>query len=363
MKTTFLFAKTQLLRVSRDIVTLVVLFTIPLLLLLLFGAFTANTNNVSLRVAVINQSQTTFARDFDKQLDKVEILKQVDEKLTLEQAQDKIKRGELDAAVVLPADFGKTKNGLPSGEAKVYVDQSDMSMSDIAMGVMTQIIDQSNVAITGSQPPLSVSRATIEGQSTRVFDNLYAMFTAMAIMMVGIFGVASTIPADKKTGMLRRLRVTPLRSSQLIIGTSLAYLAVCITSVLLMTLLAVFGFDMKINGSLLDFGLFVLLASALMIAFGVLVGGWAKNTTQSDIYGQIIFITSLAFSGLWVPRVLMPEWLQNITAYLPLTPVVEGLQRIVIEGSSITSLGFQVAVMIGWLVIVTLVSIKTFRWE
>ncbi len=363
MKTTFLFAKTQLLRISRDYVTLIVLFSIPLLLLLLFGAFTANTNNISLKVAVVNESNTPFSQQFTSSLKKVDVLKHDDDIKTEFEARDKVKSGDLDAMILLPESFGEIKNNMPSGNAKVYVNQSDRSTGEIVMGVMNSIVEQTNVTVTGSHPPLTVERALIEGQSERVFDNLYAMFTGMAIMMVGIFGVASVIPADKKTGMLRRLRVTPLRSSQLIIGTALAYLVVCLVSVALMTALAVFGFDMSIKGSLFDFGLFVLIASFLMIAFGVLVGGVSKNTTQSDIYGQIIFISSLAFSGLWVPRALMPEWLQGITAYLPLTPVIEGLQRIVIEGVSISTLGFQLAVMCGWIIAVTLLSIKTFRWE
>ena len=278
-------------------------------------------------------------------------------------AEEKIKSGDLDAVVVLPSSFGDTRNGLPSGEAKVFVNQASLSTGDIVMGVMNQIIDTTNVAITGSQPPLTVTRATVDGQSARVFDNLYAMFTAMGIMMVGIFGVASVIPADKKTGMLRRLRVTPLRASQLVLGASLAYLVIAVASVVLMSMLAVLVFGMTMHGSWIDFGLFVLVASSVMIALGVLVGGWAKNTTQSDIYGQIIFLVSLAFSGLWVPRALMPEWLQAVTAYLPLTPVIEGLQRIVIEGVTLTSLGFQLAVLAGWFVVITLLSVRTFRWE
>lgn len=363
MKTVLLFARTQLVRVSRDVVTLIVLFSIPAILLIVFGAFTTNTDNVSLRVAIVNQSESTFAKEFEKQLDGVKILKQPDGELSQKDTEEKIKAGELDAAVILPGNFGDIKNNMPSGEAKVYVNQASLSTGDIVMGVMNQIIDQTNVAITGSQPPVSVSRATVDGQSSRVFDNLYAMFTAMGIMMVGIFGVASAIPADKKTGMLRRLRVTPLRASQLVLGTSLAYLVIAIASVVLMSALAVLVFGMTMHGSWLDFSIFVLVASSVMIAFGVLVGGIAKNTTQSDIYGQIIFLVSLAFSGLWVPRALMPEWLQGITAYLPLTPIIEGLQRIVIEGATLASLGFQLAVLVGWFVIVTLISVRTFRWE
>jgi len=364
MKTTLLYAKMQLFRVFRDPITVIVLFSIPLILLLVFGMFTGgNNDNISLRVAVVNDSQERFAGEFARQLEAVKVFQKPDEKLSLDQAKQKIKESDLDAVVVLPEAFGRLSEGKPTGKAEVIVNQASMSTGDIVMSVMNSVTEQTNNTITGSQPPISVERQSISGTSTRIFDNLYAMFTAMAIMMVGIFGVASTIPTDKKTGVLRRLRVTPFRTSQLVIGIVLAFLVVSVVAIALMTLLAFFGFDMKMQGSWLDFGIFVILGSLLMIAIGVMVGGWAKNTTQSDIYGQIIFITSLAFSGLWVPRALMPEWLQGITAYLPLTPLIEGIQRIVIEGASITSLGFQLAVIGSWIVVVFVISTKTFRWE
>lgn len=364
MKTTLLYAKLQLFRVLRDPITLIVLFSIPLLLLLIFGLFTGGTNdNITLKVAVINNSEQAFANEFEKQLDNVKVLKQPEGALNLDQAKDKMKEGELDAIVELPKSFGEVSGNTPTGKIQVIVDQSDMSTGDIMMGVMNSVAEATNVSLTGAAAPIQVERQSISGTSTRIFDSLYSMFTAMGIMMVGIFGVASTIPSDKKTGILRRMRVTPFKTSQLVGGVTLAFLAISLMAITLMTLLAFLGFNMKMQGSWIDFALFVTLGSLLMIALGVMVGGWAKNTTQSDIYGQIIFLASLAFSGLWVPRALMPEWLQGITAYFPLTPLIEGIQRIVIDGASITALGFQLAVMIGWFVVVFVVSSKTFRWE
>lgn len=364
MKTTLYYAKMQLLRVFRDPVTLIVLFTIPLLLLLLFGAFVGGDNtNVTLKVAVVNNSKESFAKEFAASLGKVKVFKLHEEKLSYDQAKDKMRDSQLDGIIVLPKDFGQIKDKQPTGKAEVVVSQSSLSTGDIMMGVMRSVADESNNTITGSKPPIAIERTALQGSSVRVIDTLYAMFTAMAIMMVGIFGVASTIPADKKSGVLRRMRVTPFRPSQLVGGMVLAFLVVSVAAVALMTVLALLGFKLQMHGSWLDFGIFVVLASLLMIAIGVMVGGWAKNTTQSDIYGQIIFIGSLAFSGLWVPRALMPEWLQNITAYLPLTPLIEGIQQIVTEGASLLSLGFQLAVIAGWFVVVFAVGVKTFRWE
>ncbi len=363
MKTTFLFAKTQLTRVFRDPVTLIVLFAIPLLLLVLFGAFTKGTEDLKLKVAVVNNSSEPFAAEFSKQLEKVKILDQPEKKPGLDEAKKQMRSDELDGIVELPENFGKASQGVPAGTVRVYFDQTDNTTGDIVTGVMTQVIEETNKQVTGVQMPLAVERVSISGSGARIFDGLYAMFTSMAIMMVGIFAVASTIPADKKSGALRRLRVTPLKSSQLVIGTMLAYAIVAILAVTLMTVLAILAFGLEMKGSWLDFAGFSLLAIAMFLAFGMMVGGWAKNTTQSDIYGQIIFISSLAFSGLWFPRALLPEWLQTITSYLPLTPVVDGIRSIVTEGAAIASLGMEMAVIVGWLVVVTIVGIKTFRWE
>lgn len=365
MKTTLLYAKLQLMRILRDPITLIVLFAIPVLLLVLFGAFVGrgSAGDVSLKVAVVNNSSEPFAKDFAAQLKKVEVLA-VDENTTKQgDAEKKLKENQLDGIIELPQGFGQLEGTRPGGTVRLMADASDRSSADILAGVMTSVAESSNAAITGSEAPIKIERATVEGTASKPVDVLYPMFTAMAIMMVGIFAVASTIPSDKKTGILRRMRVTPFKPAQLIGGIVLAYLVLSFMVVAVMTGIAMLAFDMEMRGDWLSFSAFVLAGSMLMIAMGVMVGGWAKNTTQSDIYGQIIFIGSLAFSGLWLPRALMPDWLRDSTAFLPLTPLIEGMERIVVEGAALSAIGFQLAIIAGWFVIAFIVGMKTFRWE
>lgn len=365
MKTTLLYARLQLMRILRDPVTLIVLFAIPVLLLVLFGAFVGrgDAGDVSLKVAIVNNSSEPFAKSFASQLNDVSVL-EVDEKTTkLNDAESKLKEGQLDGIIELPQGFGQAQNGRPSGAVRLMADSSDRSSGDILAGIMASVAERSNAVIMGGEAPIKIERATVKGTATKPVDVLYPMFTAMAIMMVGIFAVASTIPSDKKTGILRRMRVTPFRPSQLIGGIVLAYLVLSFMVVAVMTSIAMLAFDMEMHGDWLSFGALILVGSMLMIALGVMIGGWAKNTTQSDIYGQIIFIGSLAFSGLWFPRALMPDWLRDITAFLPLTPLMEGMERVVVEGLSFVGIGFQLAVIAGWFVVAFVVGMKTFRWE
>lgn len=364
MKTVFLFAKNQLMRVFRDPVTLIVLFAIPVLLLVLFGAFTRGTDDIKLRVAIVNSSSEGFAKQFEEQLKKVETFKQPSTPPpSIDEARQQMRNDELDSIIELPAEFGHSVNEVPTGSARVYFDQTDTATGDIVSSIMNNIVLETNKQVTGVEMPLSIERTPISGSGVRIFDSLYAMFTSMAIMMVGVFGVASTLASDKKTGILRRLRATPLRSSQLLIGVGMAFAVVAFLAVALMTVLALTVFGLEMKGSWLVLAGLVALAIIVMLGFGLAIAGWSKNSTQADIYGQIVFIASLAFSGLWFPRALMPEWLQSITSFLPLTPIIDGMRAIITEGATFAALGFEIAVLSGWIVAIFLIGIKTFRWE
>jgi ABC-2 type transport system permease protein len=68
-------------------------------------------------------------------------------------------------------------------------------------------------------------------------------------------------------------------------------------------------------------------------------------------------------SGTFFPRFLMPEWLQGVTNFLPLSPVIDGIRLLTTEGKSLLDLGTQLALVLGWTVVIYLIAFRVFRWE
>jgi ABC-2 type transport system permease protein len=68
-------------------------------------------------------------------------------------------------------------------------------------------------------------------------------------------------------------------------------------------------------------------------------------------------------SGTFFPRFLMPEWLQRVSDFLPLTPVIDGVRLIATEGKHLVDLGPQLGLIVGWTVIIYLIAFRVFRWE
>ena len=120
------FAKISVRRAFRDKTAIFFIFLFPLIFLFVFGGIFGRDNDTSFRVALINQSDTQFATQFVDQAKGEKVLKVDQEATTLDKANEKMSRGQLDATIILPADFGQVKTGeqYPSGQTKIYKTQN-----------------------------------------------------------------------------------------------------------------------------------------------------------------------------------------------------------------------------------------------
>ena len=130
-----------------------------------------------------------------------------------------------------------------------------------------------------------------------------------------------------------------------------------------MLITALTVFDFKMRGDYFSFWIFVVLGITLLFGVGLAIAGWAKNEAQAAPLSNLVAFPMMFLSGVFFPRFLMPEWLQGVTGYLPLSPIVDGLRLIVTEGKTLFDLGTQLGIMGVWIIVIYIIAIKVFRWE
>ena len=177
---------------------------------------------------------------------------------------------------------------------------------------------------------------------------------------MGIFGPVNVFPELKKQGILRRLHTTPLKVWQYFMATMFSQALTGIVSIAIQFVVAITVFHLKVVGNYLELLIFAVISIFLILGIGLAIGGWAKNERQAAPLSNIVVFPMLFLSGTFFPRYAMPEWLQNATNYLPLTPVIDGLRLITTEGAHIAALGPQLAVMAGWFIVVYAIAFKVF---
>ncbi len=117
------------------------------------------------------------------------------------------------------------------------------------------------------------------------------------------------------------------------------------------------------RGSYLNLALIVLLGVTMLFGIGLALGGWAKNENQAAPLAQLVTLPMMFLSGVFFPTFLMPELLQNITKFIPLTPIIDSVRLIITENASLGDLGPQLAVIGAWTFLIYIVAFKVFRWE
>ena len=351
-------------RFFRDKVALFFTFMFPLLFLLVFGALNRGSGDVSFDIVLLNHSKMPFAQQFADQAKKNKVFKVKEDIKTIGQAKERMGRGEIDSIIELPESFGKTNaQGVPSGKLIVYYDEANPSTGQTLGGIMQQVLGGINKKLTGHVDPFTVEQKSTRTANLTSFDYVFAGLLGFSMLSLGIFGMANAFPAEKKTGVLRRLRATPLRVSQLVIGTALNFLLVGMLAVTLMVIVGMLVFHFHMRGNFINLFLYCLVGMTSMFGFGLAIGGWAKNENQAAPLANLVAFPMMFLSGVFFPVFLMPQWLQNIVKFLPLTPVVEGIRRIITENASIFSLGPELAIIGGWIVVIYFIGFKIFRWE
>lgn len=358
------FARIDIKRLFRDKVAIFFVFLFPLIFLFIFGSIFNSDSEVSFRVAYVNKSTTEVAKDLDKQIRSNKVFDIDTEATTLDLAKEKMNRGQLDATIILPEGFGEEKNGVPSGQATILYDQSNQQAGTALASIMQEgVFAKVNDELVPYTPPFTAEAESTATKGLRQFDYTFAGIFGFTLLSLGIFGPTTVFPRLKQRGVLRRYHTTTLKVWQYFTGNVLSNAFVGLLACSVMFISAVLLFDLNMRGNYFNLLFVTILGVTMLFGIGLAIGGWAKNENQAAPLAQLTTLPMMFLSGVFFPVFLMPDVLQKITQFIPLTPVVDSVRRIITENASLLDLGPEIGIMAAWTVIVYLIAFRVFRWE
>ncbi len=362
--TVYVFAGLATKRFFRDRLALFFGILFPVLFLFVFGSFSSNSaKNITLNVAVINQSHTALSVRAEQLIRHAKVFKISSNIQTMTAADNKLNEGQLDGVIVLPPAFGQTQNHVLQGTAEIYYSGNNTTAGQTLVSILSSVFAVLNRQYVPTAGPVSVKGYTSGQKSLTPFDYTFAGLLGFSIAGIGIFGPVNVFPELKKQGILRRLHTTPLRVWQYFLATMIAQAITGLVALAVMFVVAVAVFHLQIVGNIFSITLFMIMAIFAILGLGLAIGGWAKNERQAAPLANIIVFPMLFLSGTFFPRYVMPHWLQTVSTYLPLTPVIDGCRLLITAGYSLTQIGPQLMILGVWLVIIYVIAFRVFRWE
>jgi ABC transporter DrrB family efflux protein len=166
---------------------------------------------------------------------------------------------------------------------------------------------------------------------------------------------------ERRSGTLERLLSMPLGKGDFILGYALAFGLLAIFQTAIAVSFAVWVCGLEIEGSIwLLFAIAV--ADALLgTALGLLASAFARTEFQVVQFLPIFVFPQILLGGIFIPREQLPEGLEAISDWLPLSYAIDALQAVADDSESVEWILANLLVLSAWIVGCIVVGSITLR--
>ena len=203
---------------------------------------------------------------------------------------------------------------------------------------------------------------TISGTAYKSANVLLAGMIGYGVANTAFSGLAIALVIRRESGILKRLRSTPLPPS--------AYLASVLAStfvVFVLQTVALFAigrtlFGTPLPGHLLSLSLAVLLGVAAFAGLGLAAAALIRSSDGASAIVTVIVLPMAFLSGSFGPTREFPAFLQAIADVLPLTYFLDIVNGVYLDGDSLFADPKALAVVAAWGLAGLAVALKRFSW-
>ncbi len=190
-----------------------------------------------------------------------------------------------------------------------------------------------------------LAKQIIHGQQIRYIDWLFPGILGMNIMFSAFFGVGYVIVRYRRSGVLKRLKATPVTAFEYLTAQLLSRVVILLLSSFLVWMGCDFLFSFQMNGSYLDAGVVFLAGIVCLVSFGLVLA--CRGTNEEVTNGIINFICwpMMFLSEVWFSIEGAAAWVKQVAQVLPLTHFLKAARQVINDGASLADVSHELVLM------------------
>lgn len=268
---------------------------------------------------------------------------------TIEEASQQRKEARTALTGVMVSMPPEARSSLAEALGGLFDDDAALSAEDFSMNVSNYlpIEDMETVYLHGNE-------------DWRMFDFYGPVFIGIFLFVFTFITSGMSLVTERMGGTMTRFLATPVNAGQILGGYTLAFglLAYLQSAIILWVALTFIGFPNEGNLGLV---VFTCVSMAMVsVALGLLVSGLAATPFQVIQLILLFVVPQILLCGLF-DLSGAPDWLAALSAFMPVTYGVDALRAVMLRGADLAAVGFDLAVLWGFLALFFALAAASFR--
>ncbi len=339
----------------------------PIIQLTVLG-YAATTDVKDIPLLVVDADRSAASRTLISRFEASANFQIVDVVSGGDQVDQHLSHGTAWMAITIPAGFGDRLSSGQGDTVQVIADGTDSNSTGVALGYARSIVAAYGAEKAVELRPAAARAAPIDADirvwfNPRLESRIFMVpgIVALLLLVVTTNLSAMAIVREREVGTLEQLNVTPLARWELIVGKLLPYALIGMVDVVLVTLVAVFWFEIPFLGS---FPLLFLCSAIYLLStlgLGLFVSTISATQQQASMTATFFFLTPMIYlSGFTFPIENMPGWIQYVTYLIPLRYFLVIVRGIFLKGVGVAVLWPQIAALLAiGLVLIAMATLRS----
>jgi len=182
-------------------------------------------------------------------------------------------------------------------------------------------------------------------------------------MMLSMTTFSESIRQGQMMGTLEIMLLSPTRLSKILLSSSIwAYVFTSFQVVLFLVLgVVIFGMSMAEANYLA--GLVILILSIVSFAgIGIISAAFIMVLKKGDPIAFAFGGLSTLLAGVYYPVAVLPDWMERVADFLPLTYALEGMRKALLEGYTLYDSRFEILALVGFSAVLLPIALVSFRY-
>jgi ABC-2 type transport system permease protein len=239
-----------------------------------------------------------------------------------------------------------------AGQLRLYVRSWELAFFTVALPLIF-------FALLGSV--YGNDRVKAEG-GVRAASYLLAGMLGYGAISTGFAGLSIMLVIRRESGILKRLRVTPLPASFFVVALLCTTLVAFAVEAVLMVVMGRVFFDTHVDNAV-SLALALLLAAATFTALGLALTTAIRSAEGSSAVVNAVYLPISFISGAFFSPHSFPDFLRAVADALPLVYVIRLVRDIALRNQQLWDRPGAVAIIAGWGVVGAVIAARRFRWE
>ncbi len=328
----------EFLQLFRDPRMWRIIFIAPLIQLVIFG-YAVSTDIKLISTFVVDNSRTQESRDLLDALTASGYFKVSGRSQRPADVVRALDHEDALVGLVIPVGFAEQLHSGNGAIVQLLLDGSQSNSATVAQGYAERIVqDFGQRYARGATLAVDLrERAWFNPNLASRNYNVPAVAGAI-IFLVCLLLTSLAIVREREIGTLEQLMVSPLSAVELIAGKTIPFAIIGLFDVLVVTVAALFWFQVPLAGSfpLLLFASLLFILSSLGI--GLLISTVSKTQQEAFMTSFLVFMPTILLSGLMFPISSMPALFQWLTLINPMRHYLDIVRGIFLKGAGIAPL-------------------------